>query len=418
MTDSPSKPRLLFAAHTLPFPENSGSHIRIANLLRAACMVAEVQFVGYVEAGSPDDPANAEGIRQLKALCPSAIVLPRDPLWWPLVRNNSLLAALRHYVMQPGAFVFREFRCGALISEVRRLAPKADLIWIERLWVAHHLRDLAYKAVVDMDDLESVKIQRRLAEKRGPQAWAAWLDWWKTRRTESSAARDFSRIAVCSEHDVKFWPKDQDRVWVVPNGFDDHLLTHPLPDGTPKRAIFVGLLDYWPNVGAIQFFAQYVMPLLLQRYPDFEFWIVGRSPHPAVLALDNGRSIRVFPNVPSVVEYVRQAAVSVVPLRVGGGTRLKILESIGAGVPVVSTDVGIEGINLTPEIHYLRANSAEEFAEAVIRLMEQPEFGRQQVERARSAIRDKYAWSSIRASVADLLRPLLAQQRKQGHDFP
>jgi len=409
--ESAQQARILFVAHTLPFPENSGSQIRIANLLRAACDVADVQFVGFVEGGEPSDPSNAEGIRQLRELCPSALVLARDPLWWPTVPGNSLAAALEHYVFRNGAFVFREFRCQTLVDEVRKLADSADLIWIERLWVAHHLRDMAHKTLVDMDDLESVKIARRLSGKFGLTAWAAWFDWWKTRRTERQAARDFARIAICSEYDRRFWPDDLERVWVVPNGFDDNLLPLTPPVATAKRAIFVGLLNYWPNVGAVQYFASYVVPLVLRRYPDFEFWIVGRSPHSAVRVLDDAKHIRVFADVPNVIEYVRQASVSVVPLKIGGGTRLKILESIAAGVPVISTDVGIEGIELQPEEHYLRANTAEEFAKAVCRVLENPDIGQAQVERARRAIRETYSWSKIRGSLAALLRTLLSEPK-------
>lgn len=400
--------RILFVAHTLPFPENSGSKIRIANLLRAACALGEVQFIGYVEGGHPDDPCHAEAIRQLRELCPNAIVLARDPVWWTPFDKASTLQTLRHYVFAPGAFVFREFRCDALVEAVLKHAAEADAVWVERLWVADRLTPIGHKLVVDLDDIESVKTRRRLSGRPlSLITLAAWYDYWKTVRTERAVLDRFARAVVCSQTDVAFWPGKEERVWVVPNGFNERLLALDIPARSARRAIYVGTLDYWPNVEAAKVFCKYVMPLLTARYPDFEFWIVGRSPLPQALELDNGRNIRVFADVPDVLEYLRQASVSVVPLNVGGGTRLKILESIAAGIPVISTDIGIEGIELEPDMHYLRANTPEEFAAAVIRMIEDPALGQRQVASARTEIQRRYTWSAIRDNVSEELRSLI-----------
>jgi polysaccharide biosynthesis protein PslH len=135
---------------------------------------------------------------------------------------------------------------------------------------------------------------------------------------------------------------------------------------------------------------------------------VGRSPVDEVRALDNGGNVRVFADVPDVITFVRQATVSVVPLRVGGGTRLKILESIAAGVPVVSTPVGIEGIELEPETHYFEATEPQAFADQIDRLLADQSLRHQQVTAAREAIASRYGWAGIRAALIERLRTLLA----------
>lgn len=190
----------------------------------------------------------------------------------------------------------------------------------------------------------------------------------------------------------------------MPNGFNDELLKLPISESSVPRVIFVGTLAYWPNVEGVLVFARKVMPSLLERFPALEFWIVGRGPLDDMLALGNGGNIRVFGNVPDVVEYLRQCSVSIVPLRVGGGTRLKILEFIGAGIPVITTAVGVEDISLEAEKHYLLAHGPQEFGAAVSRLLEAPALGRAQVESAREAIARRYTWRAIRGELFDRLR--------------
>jgi glycosyltransferase involved in cell wall biosynthesis len=396
---------MLFVAHVLPFPENTGTKIRLANLLRAACAAGPVKFIGFIDQGPAHDVENEEGVRQLRELCPDAELIPRRHAWWPDVERDSLKWALRNYVFAPGAYVFREFSCAPLVEAVRRYADDADVIWVERLWIAHHLREFGHKMIVDLDDIESVKIGRRMKGwKLSAPVLAAWYDWWKTRRTERKALEAFQRAVVCSEEDTQFWPGQRDKVWVVPNGFNDDLLKLPIPANSVPRVIFVGTLAYWPNVEGVLMFARKVMPSLLARFPALEFWIVGRGPLDEVLALDNGGNIRVFGDVPDVVEYLRQCSVSIVPLRVGGGTRLKILESIGAGVPVITTAVGVEGISLEAEKHYLLAHGPQEFGAAVTRLLEAPALGRAQVESAREVIAGRYTWRAIREELTGFLR--------------
>ena len=404
--------RILFVSPIVPFPEQRGGmNQRIANLLRAVCARGPVQFVGYSAPGPSDDPDNSLGIAELRALCPDAVLVPRDHRWWPEISRDSLLWCLRHYVLARGPFIFRAYDAGALVREVRRLAAEADLIWVERLWIAWHLPELASRIVLDLDDLESVKATRRM------QGWrtslttlAARFDCWKIRRVEKAARDRFLRTIVCSQHDLALWSDPSakntppsEKVWVVPNGFSDGLLDLPLPAVTVPRVIFVGTLHYWPNTEAVLRFTRKILPLIRAQVPTVEFWIVGLGPAQEILDLDDEAGIRVFPDVPDVIDFVRQSAVSVVPLRIGGGTRLKILESLAAGVPVVSTTVGAEGIALVPGEHLLVADDPDTFAHHVCRLLGDRALREAQVKAARRALAGQYAWSAIRARVAQEL---------------
>jgi len=411
---------MLFVAPTLPFPANTGFKIRLANLLKAARAQGPVKFIGYVDT----DPQNAEdtaaGIRELREICPDMVLIPQgEEGQWPSFKHDSLRWALRHYLCRRGAFIYREYACGDLIREVRKHAPAADVIWVARLNIAQRLREFGPRIIVDLDDLESVKIARRMKGwKLALPVLAARYDQWKTRRTEQAAVATFGRIVVCSEHDAQAWRRGRERVWIVPNGFDEALLSLPLATAGPPRVIFTGALFYWPNTEAALLFARKIMPHLLERQPGLEFWIVGRSPPARVRALDDGKTIRVFADVAEVPPYLRQASVSVVPLRVGGGTRLKILESLAAGVPVVTTSVGVEGIALEPNRHFLLANTPTEFVAQILRLLQDPSLGQRQVLEAREAIARRYAWRSIRDALGGQLRDFRLRSARGAGTIP
>ena len=161
------------------------------------------------------------------------------------------------------------------------------------------------------------------------------------------------------------------------------------------RVVFVGAMDYHANIDGAVFFAREVWPQVAARLPDAVFTIVGRNPSEAVSPLARGERIEVTGTVPDVRPYYRSALIAVAPLRVGGGTRLKILEAMAAGVPVVSTTLGAEGLTALPNVDYLLADTGEAVAEAILELARDP------LRRARIAaaghelVRRRYDWAAL-----------------------
>jgi glycosyltransferase involved in cell wall biosynthesis len=161
--------------------------------------------------------------------------------------------------------------------------------------------------------------------------------------------------------------------------------------------VFIGTLAYHPNIHALQFFMDEVLPLIKRRGPHVRFWIVGASPGPAVQAMAKQEGVEVFASVPDVRPYLAASTVAIVPLRLGSGTRLKILEALAAHLPVVSTTFGAEGLDLEPGRDVLLADTAGAFAEAVWSLLECPDRAQELAHHGWETVRRAYSWDGIRA---------------------
>ena len=187
-------------------------------------------------------------------------------------------------------------------------------------------------------------------------------------------------------------------VHVVPNGINcsdyERPLDEKMPVGGPKRLVFVGTMDYQANIEGVLWLAKSVMPALLSRFSDLQLVIVGRNPAPEILRLKSG-TIHVVGTVDDVRPYYQGAFAAVVPLHVGSGTRIKILEAMAAFTPVVSTILGAEGLSIIPGEHYLAADSVEQWVSSISNLVENPTLWRRLSYQARSLVEHTYDWSVI-----------------------
>jgi polysaccharide biosynthesis protein PslH len=190
----------------------------------------------------------------------------------------------------------------------------------------------------------------------------------------------------------------------VPNGVDTREfsraaverleLAAPAPD--EQRIVFSGTLDFRPNVDAVTWFAQRVLPLVRVRHPRAELIVVGRRPTPALEQMAADQLITLTGEVPDARPYLAAASVYVVPMRIGGGVRLKLLEALALEAPVVCTSLGAEGvIGLQHEMHCLLADDPTGFARAVIRLLDDPELGRRLGAAGRTLVAKRYDWDEI-----------------------
>jgi glycosyltransferase involved in cell wall biosynthesis len=198
------------------------------------------------------------------------------------------------------------------------------------------------------------------------------------------------------------------RVCVVPNGVDCSLYAR-LPAAVkagPPVVLFVGAMAWKPNISAAAFLARRVFPAVLQRFPAARLRIIGRDPAPEVTALSSLPGVEVLGRVADMVPHLEQAHCLAVPLDAGGGTRLKILEAFAAGVPVVSTSVGLEGIAAVPGREAVVAER-EHFAETLIDFLASPaQTGRVAVAARELALR-RYDWSVVGESLDNAVAPLI-----------
>lgn len=400
---SESPLRILFVCPSW-YPINCGGHQRVSHLVAALSRMGDVTLLYPSK-----DGMHGPNLAALSPFCKEVFTFPIEsigihqdvrlpkPLFW-------LIHKLRY--LHPTSPALTQHRHSEAAKELlERLCSKPfDLVWAERLYSMRMLpSSLSSRVLVDLDDLEhrSFGRQPRL-KKLHYMTPLYWLEFLKLRRLELSLCRLPYEFVVCSEFDKEVLGADP-KVWVVPNGID-------MPAGSPAREaqdtpslVFVGSMSGPPNVDAVLFFHRSVLPLIRRRIPEVRFFIVGSDPSPEIRALHDGERVIVTGTVPEVSSHLRRATAFVAPIRFGGGTRIKILEAMAHGSPVVSTSMGAEGLELQNGKHLLIADSPETFAEACIRLLEDEPFRERIGRQGYQEVRDRYEWSIVERTVHDLV---------------
>jgi glycosyltransferase involved in cell wall biosynthesis len=220
------------------------------------------------------------------------------------------------------------------------------------------------------------------------------------RRYEKRYSSKFSSIVVTTDEDKIQLEKlnSNAKITVIPNGVD--LILFPKRTTNPEghHIIFIGAMDNLANIDAVCFFSNQVLPEIQKLYPDTTFDIVGSRPAPEILALKEKPGITVTGRVPSMVEYLHKATVCVVPMRTGYGIKNKTLEAMAAGVPVVASDRGLEGLRVdeanTP-LRALRANKPQEYVSAIGKIFENPLLQADLSYNARQMVEKEFTWENI-----------------------
>jgi glycosyltransferase involved in cell wall biosynthesis len=222
-------------------------------------------------------------------------------------------------------------------------------------------------------------------------------------RFENQTLSAFDRVLAVSDLDRetfhRLYPDSRKTpISVIPTGVDTEYFTPtPAAPGATPRIVFTGSMDWLPNVDGVLYFAREILPLIRAEAPDVVFTIVGRSPTPEVLALASQPGIEVTGRVEDVRPYLAASTVNVVPLRIGGGTRLKIFEAMAAGRAVVSTTIGAEGLPGEPDRHLMLADDPPAFAQSVVALLHDRERRMAMESAARTLVTTHYDWAAAAA---------------------
>ena len=301
-------------------------------------------------------------------------------------------------------------------SELARLVKMIgvngfDLIWITKGWLAGRLPFLDRgKVVIDLDALDH-RVQWRI-RKLGPfypSMIFEYADIWKQKAFEKRLCQRARCVLVCSEGDRGILRYGNVRV--LPNCVD---FSEGIPDEdaeNPYRLLFVGNLRYAPNVDAALFFCNSILPEIRKAEPEAHVYIVGREPLERVLALHTGRDVIVTGTVPDVTPYFKECGVIVVPLRAGGGTRVKILEAFAHEKAVVSTRIGAEGLQVEHGVHLCLADDPLDFASHCVTLMRDSSVRRTLGVAARQLVENKYSLSIFQRTVRELVAEVSRSQR-------
>jgi glycosyltransferase involved in cell wall biosynthesis len=401
--------RTLFIAPQVPWPLDVGSKIRVFHLLESYSRLGPVTLVCFAQ--NPAEAQMTSGLRDIveSVHCSALTGKPRTGGKW-----GALLQAL-----QPLPGIMREFQDAALTAEVEALlaGDRFDVVHVERIFMAQNLTAAARRAaaaggvlrILDVDDLESAKLWRKLSLDPwwGARRWLSMLEYLKLRRYERRVLSWFDLSLVCSQLDRRRIEARRPfpAVRVVSNGADPTTIADaPVDDA--RTLVFLGAMNYQPNAAAVSFFVAAIFPLIKRTIAAARFIIAGKSPPASVAALDNGSDVLVHGYVDDKQALLAACTVFVVPIRTGGGTRIKILEAMAAGKPVVSTTIGCEGIEATTGVDILVADSPQAFADACIQLLESAE-RRAAVGRAgRELVVRRYRWEAIQDEFVAALKSL------------
>lgn len=394
--------KLLLLTPQLPFPPHQGTTIRNYNILKQLATRHEIHLISF------GGRSELEGspLHELAARIEIA-----DP------PHRTMARRAFETFFSPLPDMARRLDSRALADLLARALSQTefDIIQVEGIEMARYVLydrwwrlDREQRPPVVFDDHNAEWVLQKTGwetDRTNPARWHgalySWIQWHKLARFERSVCRNAQHVVVVSEADAEAIRALDSQLapTVIPNGVDveyyvpsNEVCAKPLAE---LGCVFTGKMDFRPNVDAALWFADEVLPRLRQMIPRAHVAFVGQRPHERITALSRREGIHVTGWVPDTRPYIADAAVYVVPLRMGGGTRLKVLEAMAMGKAIVSTPLGVSGIACQDGREVVIADRADEFARAVASLIRDRERARELGQNARRLVEAQYDWRNI-----------------------
>jgi len=388
-------------------PVDTGGKIRSFNILRHLAGEHEVTLLSYY--GGRHDPNYEAAIAER---------LPGAQTIYTAAPEGAVAQSL-DYILRlpsPAPYAVRKFTHPAVRQQVApRLSDGSlDVAVCDFLSASLNFPEHPAAPVILFQHNVETMLWRRMAhtEKSAVRKLSYSIEARKMSRYETRALKRFQHVIAVSDHDrdAMLTLSPGCPITVVPTGVDtEQYQVVPSASANPPLIVFTGSMDWEPNIDAVEYFGREIWQVVLAAYPDARFQIVGRSPHPRVQRLASA-SIEVTGTVPSVTEYLRSATVVIVPLRIGGGTRLKIFEAMAMAKAIVSTSIGAEGLDVAPGRDLLIADNSASFAASILQLLHDPVL-RRRCEQNAAALAARYDWSQIARRFAEVLHDAAAAFR-------
>ncbi len=390
---------ILFICAFIPYPPHGGAYQRTYNLLKHIAKENNVYLIGFVK--EKNDPENAA---YLEKICKKvyAFHLPDD---WSKV---SLVKSLFLNLFSPLPYTVQKYYSKEARQTIAELIQGVnfDILHCDMIDLAGYIYDYNPKATVLVNhNVESTLMLRQAEVEKNPfKKWYFYLQYKKLLRYERKMCPMFNCCAAVSELDKQQLQliSPQARFSVVPNGVDvDYFRPQNSELRTPNsELIFAGRTDWLPNIDGLNFFCQEIFPLIKKEVKDARLTIIGKTRLNKVgaiheLPLQTAKDVTHLGFVEDVRPYIGKAAVYVVPLRIGGGTRLKILDAMAMGKAIVSTSIGAEGIDVTHGKNILIADTPEYFSKQVIRVLNDSNLRESLGKEGRKLVEEKYSWDII-----------------------
>jgi polysaccharide biosynthesis protein PslH len=385
--------KLLVVSTWFPWPADNGSKLRAFHLIRELAARHEVTLLSFCDGGEPAP----ERLAPLREFCRSVDVVPQAPFPRGALTLRGLLSGV------PRAYV--QGFSSDMLARVRAAVPGQDAAVGFEVTGGMYFRRVTSLPVVFEEAEVAVIRDQYVRETRRVRKLRRGLTWWKYSRFVRDLCRRAACATVVSETEREILEGigcDAARIAVVPNGVDASDLDWPRGE-VADRLIYPGSLTYVANRDAVEWFLASILPVVHRVRPDVEFWVTGALvPGSRPVAGPEAR-LTLTGHLADVRPAVAESAVCVVPLRIGGGTRLKILQAMALGTPVVATSKGAEGLDVTPGRDILIGDTPGTFAAHVLSLLSDRGLADNMAAAARTLVRERYTWARSGALLDEAL---------------
>jgi glycosyltransferase involved in cell wall biosynthesis len=400
--------KVLFLSSWFPYPPDNGSRIRIFNLIKQLSKEHDIALLCFSREGEVTE----DRLRVMRRYCfmVQAVPLPR-------FRPGSFSSIVGFFSACPRSFVDTySRRMQALVERVSK-EENFSVVIASQFDVAPYAARLEGVPMI-FEEVELTSLREQYTnQSRISRRLRYGLTWWKTRRFAAYLLRQFDGCTVASPQEranvLDIVPNFR-AVGVVPNGVDLDRYEGDFGTPEPGALVFPGALTYSANFDAMKFFLQEVFPLIKSRRPDITLRITGKTSGVPVDCLALDENVILTGYLDDVRPTVAQSWACVVPLCLGGGTRLKILEAMALGTPVVSTSKGAEGLEVTPGKDILIADEPTALTDAVLCLVGDPALRVELAANGQRLVRERYGWEQIGEKLDQFLLQVVGKHRHRG----
>jgi polysaccharide biosynthesis protein PslH len=411
MKASAGKARLkvLFFSQRFPYPMDTGGKIRTGKLLEKLSNTFDIILISNMQSPQDDQYFN-----ELKNLCREF-----HPVPWQEIKKYSMMFYLRLFIKAFSRYPITVINDYSRALEAKILTAlqqeKPDLLVCDFLQPSLNFRRISgYPTLLFQHNVESIIMRRHFEVARDPLSklfW--WSQWRKMERYERQACSRFTGMVTVSETD-KAWLEQRfsaRNVFAIPTGIDTDYFSPREEPIEENSLVFTGSMDWLPNEDAILFFTREILGKIKQQIPTITLTVVGRNPSRRLLnELKRYPEIHVAGRVEDVRPYISRHALYIIPLRIGGGTRIKVYEAMAMEKAVVSTRIGTEGLPVQDGKHVVLAHGAEDFAQAVVRLLRNTEARKRIESAARGFVRMHCSWAKATEVFAETCWTIVDQE--------
>ena len=403
---------ILVLTFDVPATSNMPGSPRLFNLCRSLARQHRLTLVTLSRSQERyqtfvDDPLTAGVFERIISL-PN----PPAPRWW---------GTQVHRVRQEVHFATRSRNARYHAEQCRHvrdifLDGGFDVFYVDGLVMAQYVMGtgLMRPAIIDLHDCMTLLFDRTTRmERNWLRKLALYLETRSMARCERSLSRVFSTIITNSPVDEVYLKgvAPAAHTLTIGNGVDTAFFSPAETEGDLRHLLFTGVMNYGPNEDAAIHFAESILPLIQQRQPEAQFWVVGKDPTAKVRQLSEHPGVHVTGGVPDVRPYLEQAGIFVCPVRYGSGVKNKLLAALAMQKPVVATRQSLDGLDLREQEDLLVADEPTQFAAKVVQLIQDPDHARRLARSGRAFVRDRYSWESSARTLEDVLLGALRDGR-------